>query len=90
MKIFKYPLQIVDQQTIMLSVSAKVLSVDNQRGSLCLWALVDPLDGLIAPRRIFVHGTGHDIPVASAVSNKQFIGTVLMEPFVWHVFEEVS
>lgn len=36
--IWKYSLEIVDRQTVKMPQNAEILSVDNQRGHLCLWA----------------------------------------------------
>jgi hypothetical protein len=49
--------------------------------------MVDP-KAEYAPRRFFVHGTGHEC--IRAVPYSEFIGSVIMEPFVWHVFAEAE
>lgn len=64
---------------------AKILSVGNQRGNLCLWAMVDPTNPGVF--RIFeMIGTGYPLSDVGL----QFIGTVVIEPFVWHVFERTG
>jgi hypothetical protein len=83
--IWKFPLPIRDMVSLTMPVGAKVLSVAEQHGDLCLWAVVDDT----APRmeRIFyVFGTGNPIV---GVGTSRFVGTVLMAPFVWHIFEAV-
>ena len=87
MKIFKYELKIADEQTINMPRHAIVISVANQRGALTIWAMVDP-KAEYAPRRFFVHGTGHEF--IRAVPYSEFVGSVAIEPFVWHVFAEVD
>jgi hypothetical protein len=82
--IYKFPLKVVDKQTVMLPHKARVLGAAVQGGVLCIWALLDPKEKA-APRPIFIHGTGHEV---DHWQSKRFIGTVLMAPFVWHVFEE--
>lgn len=84
-KIYKYGLELEDEQTIEMPLDAQILSVANQRGVLCLWAMVIP--GIAMEKRtIEIIGTGN--PIASRISGiKKFIGTVVIEPFVWHVFE---
>ena len=84
-RIFKYKLSITDEQTICLPQGSRILSVDNQDGVLTLWAMVNT-DRPVEPRYIRIVGTGHEIADKAAAS-LEFIGTVLMDPFVWHVFE---
>ncbi len=78
--IWKITLKITDEQIIELPASARILSVANQQGKLCLWALVSP--GLLSPWTIAIIGTGN--PIESYPGD--FIGTVVIDPFVWHVF----
>ena len=83
--IWKYELQIVARQAIDMPPGARVLHVDNQRGSLCLWAFVTP--GPETERRIFhVIGTGHPIEDTEGIKH---VGSVVIDPFVWHAFEEL-
>lgn len=84
MHVYKYQLQDTLQQTVNLSVGAKILSVHEQYGSLCLWALVDA-DLPTSPRVIEIYGTGHVVPAGK----REFIGTVVTMGgrLVWHVFE---
>ena len=62
--IYKYKLEITDYQKIYLPIGSKILSVANQRESLCLWALVDP-DGNFGEHlhHIEIIGTGNPIPI---------------------------
>ena len=83
--IYKYQLDIEDEQMVQMPVGAQILSVGSQGDRLTLWASINVLATLIiSPRKIMIRGTGntfvHDPP-------DQFIGTVIMDPFVWHVFE---
>lgn len=41
-RIYKYELQVTDNQNIMLPIGSKILTVQNQNEKACLWALVDP------------------------------------------------
>ena len=85
--ILKYPLQVTDRQTVALPRGAKVLSVQDQRGILCLWALV-ATDAEIVNVDIRIHGTGHELPDdASAYAH---LGTVQQGQYVWHVFKVQS
>lgn len=85
-KIFKYPLETVGLQEVEIPEDAQILSVQEQHGFLCLWALVDP-DKTKEKKRIFLAGTGH--PISEDIDLK-FIGTVQVPQtdLVWHLFEE--
>ncbi len=81
--IWKYELQMKDQQTIEMPKGAELLSVQVQFGIPVLWALVNP-DAELVSRRIGTHGTGHSIQHGG-----RFIGTyqVCNGELVFHVFE---
>jgi len=64
---------------------AKVLSVHNQNDTICIWAEVD-IKAENVRREFEVVGTGETI-YPSAEFTREFVGTVLCDPFVWHVFE---
>ena len=87
-RIYKYELAITDIQQISMPVRARVLSVANQGGKLCLWAMVTP-NTPYNLRSFRIIGTGNPIEDNPFDKNPTgaFIGTVLMPPFVWHVFE---
>ena len=84
--VFKYPLTLVDFQTVMIPKNAQVLCVQMQDSQPCLWALTD--DSPKIERRFMIAGTGHviDIPQGQSI---HFIDTVQMSGgrLVWHVFE---
>ena len=82
MVIWKFPLALTDFVSVEMPENAVVLSVDNQDGVLCLWAMVEP-DMPKDVRHFSIVGTGNPMPAGL----KKFIGTVLMPPYVWHVFE---
>ncbi len=83
-QVWKYELQIVDEQTLEMPRGAKVLSVANQSGKLCLWAEVDQSERIVY-RHFLIIGTGNLI--TEDFELRKFVGTVLIDPFVWHVFE---
>jgi hypothetical protein len=82
MKIFKYPLAIVHEQTIEMPKHSKILCVQMQGGVLCLWAAVNP-DALMEKRIISIVGTGNP----TSVNLDGYIGTVQQGYYVWHIFE---
>lgn len=86
MKIFKYPLLITDEQTIMMPENALIISVATQYGEVCVWALVSPE----MPRKpvvVRVIGTGHEMP---SMRGMKFVGSIMMHEgsLVWHIFAD--
>ena len=82
MVIWKFPLAAVDRQAVEMPRGAQVLAVEVQHGTICLWAMCDKT-ALTENRHFAVMGADRTMPAGL----KKFIGTVLMPPFVWHVFE---
>lgn len=85
-KIFKYPLKVTDIQSVSLPVAHQILSVQVQRGEVCLWARVWE-DTPLMPKLIYIYGTGH--PVEDRIP-MDFMGTIQMRDgaLVFHVFCE--
>lgn len=88
MRIWKYELQIEDIQEVAMPQFAELLSVANQQGQLCLWAMVDASRSM-AIRCIEIIGTGNPVAVDMGLERK-FIGTAIVGHFVWHVFERLG
>lgn len=87
MVIWKFELLITDMQEVAMPVGAELLSVANQNGNLCLWAMVNP-SKVNQHRYIEIIGTGNPVYVDMGIDRK-FIGTVVINQFVWHVFERL-
>lgn len=68
-------------QQLELPKEAKILHIADQYGYIRLWALVDPVASN-ETRTFQVFGTGQPVYPAA-----DYIGTLQMEPFVWHIFE---
>lgn len=86
--VHKYPLGGVGVQTVAIRGLVKLLTVQAQRGTPCLWALVD-LDGAaVVSVRLVTFGTGQ--PLGSEVG--EYLGTYQLDDgwFVGHVFQVVS
>ncbi len=84
MTVWKFPLAIVDQQTIKIPANAaafKPLFVGIQNGKLCFWAEVDDELKTMEEITIYVCGTGNPIP-----SPRQYLGSAVIGTFVWHVY----
>jgi hypothetical protein len=71
---------------ISMPNGAKILCVQMQHGMLCLWAIVDTSKPSTATRKIYVFGTGNELPDLPL----EYIGTVQDYEYVWHVFENTS
>ena len=81
-KILKYQLLGFDN-IIEMPEGAKVLSVQLRGNGIYLWVITDP-DNKKAKRKFLLVGTGQKF----SSDNLEFIGTVQVESFVWHVFED--
>ena len=87
MQIWKFPLRLEQSQTIEMPGGAEVLGVADQKGVICIWAMVI-VEATKSPRTFEIHGTGH--PIDEDVEyGRRFVGTVFQGNFVWHVFEIV-
>ncbi len=85
--IWKFQLDIMDEQTVMMPKGAVIIRVDSPSATtLNLWAIINreaPTEG----RLIHVYGTGSDIPYAERL---EYLGTTTPYPLVWHVFEVIE
>lgn len=85
--VWKFPLPIADDVVLEMPVGARVLAVDTQHETICLWALVDP-DAETQQRGFCVRGTGHPF----TGSEGEYLGTAMLRDgvLVFHVFEAVA
>lgn len=85
--IWKYELNVTDEQLIEIPTGAEILAVQVQHSVPCLWARVDP-NATKVKRRILTHGTGHTLSAITGVyiDSYQLNGGDL----VFHVFEEIA
>ncbi len=84
--IWKFLLSRAGDQEIELPRGAELLTVQVQRGVICLWAVVDPNTTERDLRTFYIVGTGHPMPENPMV---EYVGTIqeLEGALVWHVFE---
>ena len=83
MKILKYVLRVIEEQTLNLPEEVHSLSLQMQHGVPTLWVAAEGLSG--HPRTIRVVGTGWDIPEEAQAG--QYLGTVQDDGgYVWHYF----
>jgi hypothetical protein len=84
--IYKYELERVDSQTLMLPAAFEVLTVDAQHGKIFLWAIVDPEETELSPLSVMIKGTGQNI-TDDEWADFYYLKTVHFPPFlVYHVF----
>lgn len=87
-RIWKYILQITDKQPVLMPNGSEILSVSEQDGNLCIWAMGD-VSKEKDERWIEIIGTGNPIYCDMGVDRK-FVGTAVMgSGLVWHVFESL-
>jgi hypothetical protein len=80
-----WKLRLTTDNVFQVPVGAQILSVQEQGGSIRLWALVDP-DAVTEARRFSIYGTGCPLPDRPMTH----LGTVQVSGFVWHAFELVT
>jgi uncharacterized protein len=85
-KIFKYPIEVVDEQVLVLPLGAKVLSAIAQGDDLVVYALVEPIVEFKKNVEIRIAGTGHEI--AFDLQKFKFLNSISMYGgrLIWHVF----
>lgn len=83
--IWKFRFKIVSPLRISMPKGAEVLTVQNQDGAGCLWAVVNP-ENELESRYFEIFGTGQAMYEDMAVERK-YIATFQQPPYVWHVFE---
>lgn len=83
--IWKYQLDVCDDQLLQLPIGAEILTVQVQQESVQMWVCVNP-DMTLKTRHIRIHGTGHDVPNHDKL---KYISTFQLHNgnLVFHVFE---
>ena len=84
-KIYKYPLEIQDEQNVLLPTGAKILTVQSILDKPYLYALVNPTAPNNMAVTIRTFGTGHPISDSDYL---EYIGTfqIYNGTLVFHVF----
>lgn len=83
--VYKYPLEIEDEQVVFLPTGARILTVQQQNNNIFLWALVNPTSSNTQAFTISMYGTGHPIDNSEKM---EYINTVQLYSgeLVFHVF----
>jgi hypothetical protein len=83
-KVFKYTFEPNDFMIFSLPNNAKILTIQEQLGTLCLWALVDPEEPVMKQVNIRMVGTGHPIMEdGKYISSVQVFGGTM----IFHFFD---
>lgn len=84
-QVWKFELSLTGINEVKMPRNSEILSVQMQKDTLCLWALVNHLEPNYDVRTIRICGTGHSFDHEPYV----FIGTAQMDGgnLIWHVFE---
>lgn len=85
--IYKYPIEVTDEQTLTLPVKAQILTVQMQGETPCIWAMIDTEESRTKRIVIRVYGTGH--PIAGS-EDLTYLGTFQIHggQLVFHAFYE--
>ena len=83
MQIWKFPLEVTDDECLEMPFGARVLTIQTQNGKPCLWALVEPGSSPIL-RKFRIVGTGHEFD-----GKGEYVGTfqLMGGALVFHVFD---
>lgn len=84
MRTWKWELEVTDKQLLWMPVGAKILDIQMQNTTCCLWALCDP-DAKKETRCLAMYGTNHPMPNETG----EYIATFQMHngTLVFHVFD---
>jgi len=87
LQIWKFMLN-PDQIGMFMPKGAKILTIQTQQNTPCIWALVNPLAEKVY-RTFKVFGTGHEIP-EELLQDHIYIGTFQLDDgnYVFHLFEQ--
>ncbi len=80
--IWKFPLEITDHQSVSIPSISRLLTVQMQGDTPCLWALVDP-DSTETTTVIAIRGTG--LPITGLIG--EYIATFQVGWLVFHAFD---
>lgn len=85
--IHKFPFEIADDVTVRMPGGARILKVECQGDTPCIWAIVDTSREKLQ-RHFQIFGTGHEVGLWA--SEKTHIATFQQGQLVWHMFEPYS
>ena len=91
--IHKFTLPVRDIVSVEMPTTAKILHIGHQPGdgpdTLRIWAEVDTDFGMKEDRVFYIVGTGNPMPTPRPGWGMDHRASVIVHPFVWHVYEQV-
>lgn len=85
--IYKYTLEVTDEQLVELPVGSHIIDCQNQKGAIVMWAMIETEQKEMVKRKIIIYGTGHPIKEPESLT---WLDTVQVGNFVWHIFERIA
>lgn len=85
-RIWKFPLALTDVQTLKMPQGARILAVQTQDNTPCMWAVVDPEEDT-EPRTFLTYGTGNPMPNHELSDTHRGTYQLNDGALVFHVFE---
>ena len=88
--VYKYPFKVSDCVALALPKGAKLLTIQEQAGVACAWAIVDPEETRRETVVVHVRGTGHPIETYPEQGVGEYFCTFQMSggALVFHAFLE--
>lgn len=86
-KIYKYPIDITDSQTIHIKGFRQILHAGlDPAGRACVWCMVDlfPDTDYVRGVEIFIVGTGNPMSEEQICAN--YLNSFNQNEFIWHIF----
>lgn len=86
--IHKFTHQLTDIMQLHIPVGGRFLKVGRDTRNtdeLAFWFEVDTEQSETTRRSFFLTGTGHPVPKGA----KTYLDSVMMTPFIWHIYEGV-
>lgn len=82
--IYKYPLALIDNQSIKLPVNSKILYVKLQNDIPHIWVLQDKDPEFMSSNDFYMYFTGHDIKE----QNTAYVGSFQIGIHIYHLFHK--
>lgn len=86
--VHKFHLEIGKLNTLQIPEEAELLTIQNQRGNICAWFLVNT-NNLFEERVFSVFGTGSSLNKVE-MDDSVYCATIQQGEFVWHIFEFIG
>lgn len=87
-KIYKYPLEIVDEQIVNVPAGAILLTAMLVNDQICLYAVVDESQPM-KQRAFYIYATLDEMQ-DETFARIRHIATVIHNQYVWHIFENIG